>query len=297
MESEDAIGSQALLPDAVAVLPFTTPDGDPEMAPVGKGLAEMLITDLSQIKRLTLVERIRVQSLFDEMELGQTGLVEESEAARFGKMLRAGRVVRGAVSGDMNSRVRMEASALNALRGEAGNPVAVSDAFKNLFRAEKDMAFKMLARLGIEPTPQERQRILKVPTQNLQAFIAYCNGLDLEDKGEFQKAAAQYRKAVELDPQYRTAQQKLRANQILARVGEAGFRKSGFRPSPDGAPQFDREALIENRLQTVQSNIGSNFMLGKDVRKPVQEAAEATDYAPPDGGDLPGPPALPTPLP
>ncbi|MBN2201052.1 tetratricopeptide repeat protein, partial [bacterium] len=90
-EQESAIGAVRAAPGTIAVLPFRVESADPQMFPVGKGLAEMLITDLSQIPSLKLVERVRVQSLFDEVKLGQTGLVDESQAARFGLMLSAGR--------------------------------------------------------------------------------------------------------------------------------------------------------------------------------------------------------------
>jgi hypothetical protein len=257
----------------------------------------MLITDLSQIPSLRLVERIRVQSLFDEMALGQAGLVEESQAAQFGKMLAAGRIVRGDLTVPKKNQIRMEAVTVDAVESKASSPVSVADAFPNLFRVEKDLVFKVLGGMGIEPTPQERQRILRVPTKNLQAFIAYCNGLDLEDKGEFGKAAAEYRKAVEIDPGFPRANQKLRTAMILERASiSEGLKResvSGFRDDRAAMPEFDQEALVTDRLNTVQSNIGSNFTLGKDVRKPVQETAAGEEGWDIGGQDLPLPPSPP----
>jgi len=294
---ESAIGAVRAAPGTIAVLPFRVESGDPQMFPVGKGLAEMLITDLSQIPSLKLVERVRVQSLFDEVKLGQTGLVDESQAARFGLMLSAGRVVRGGLVVDPSLKMRVEAVALNTSDADAApaRPVTLSDAFKNLLRAEKDLAFKVLDRLGVEPTPAERRRILTVPTKNLQAFIAYCNGLDLEDKGQFQKAAAQYQKALQMDPEYKSAQQKLRSASILARAVESGWRPSDSRPRAADRlvqPLISPESLMHDRLNTVQTNMGSNFILGKDVRKAGEVPTESF-VAP----DLPEPPALPNTVP
>jgi tetratricopeptide (TPR) repeat protein len=292
---ESAIGAVTAAPGTIAVLPFLVESGDPQMKPVGKGLAEMLITDLSQIPSLKLVERVRVQSLFDEVKLGQTGLVEESQAAQFGKMLSAGRVVRGGLVVDPSQKMRMEAVTLRTSDAEAMRPVTLTDAFKNLFRLEKDLAFKLLDRLGVDPTPAERRRILTVPTKNLQAFIAYCNGLDLEDKGQFQKAAAQYQKALQMDPQYKSAQQKLRSVSILARAAESGWRPSDNRPRTADRlvqPLISPESLMHDRLNTVQTNMGSNFMIGKDIRK-AGELPEDAFVLP----DLPAPPALPNTIP
>ena len=295
LENEKAIGALKTSPQTVAVLPFSVQGNEPQLAPLGKGLAEMLITDLSQIQRLKLVERIRVQSLFDEMELGQTGLLDESTTAKFGKMLSAGKVVRGDLSTAQKNQVRMDAVTLNAVQNQVSKPVSVSDAFNNLFRLEKDLAFKVLNLMGVDPTPQEKQKILRVPTKNLQAFIAYCNGLDLEDRGEFKKAAVQYQKALELDPNYSTAKAKLHTSEILARAGGSGYRAESF-PSPGadrlGRPLFDQQALMNDRLRNVQTNIGSNFMLGKDVSKSTQEIAGTEESF--FSSDIPAPPALPT---
>jgi tetratricopeptide (TPR) repeat protein len=49
VENENAIGATKVSPQAVAVLPFSVQGVEPQLAPLGKGLAEMLITDLSQI--------------------------------------------------------------------------------------------------------------------------------------------------------------------------------------------------------------------------------------------------------
>jgi tetratricopeptide (TPR) repeat protein len=293
LDNEKAIGAEQMSPQAVAVLPFTVQDANPQIAPLGKGLAEMLITDLSQIKNLSLVERIRVQSLFDEMAMGQTGMVEVSQAAKFGKLLSAGRIVRGDLSLSKKNQVRMEAVYVNAVQNQESKPVTVADAFNNLFRVEKDLAFKVLNKMGIDPTPQERERILKVPTKNLQAFIAYCNGLDLEDKGQFQKAASQYQKAIQLDPNYSMAKQKLRVDQILVRASGGKFKKEAIPASRSermARPMFDKEILMSDRLRSIQTNIGSNFIMGKDVRKPSQEIDAATP-------ELPGPPDMPDVLP
>jgi tetratricopeptide (TPR) repeat protein len=292
LENEKAIGAERMSPGAVAVLPFTVRDTDTRIAPLGKGLAEMLITDLSQIKSLRLLERIRIQSLFDEMKLGQTGLVDESSAAKFGKLLSAGRVVRGNLSISQKNRLRMEAVCLNAIQNQEYNPVSVSDAFANLFRVEKDLAFKILNKMNIDPTPQEKERILKVPTKNLRAFFEYCIGLDMDDRGEFQKAAGQYQKALQIDPNYNMAKQKLRVDQILAKAGGEGIQKgtgASRRAERLGKPLFDQQSLITDRLRALQIDIGSNFTLGKDARKPSQEADKSLP-------ELPGPPPMPNPI-
>jgi tetratricopeptide (TPR) repeat protein len=297
LENEKAAGAGGLLPEAVAVLPFTVPEGGSEYEPLGKGLAEMVMTDLSQIKKLKTVERVRVQSLMDEMNLGQTGLIETSSAARFGRLLSAGVVVRGDLSVEADKKVRLDAMTFNALQNEAASPVSVKDVFERLFRIEKSLVFKVLGQMGIDPTPQEKQRILRVPTQNIQAFMAYCKGLDLEDKGAFEQAAAQYQNALDLDPGYTSAREKIKVNQILAR-SDLEMKRTGRLAAHSNRSEpalLDQEAMILNRHQMVRSNLGSNFNLGKDSRKPIQEISGMA--IPMGGDDLPMPPAPPQAIP
>jgi len=49
----------------------------------------MLITDLSKVATLQVVERIKMQALLDEMSLGTSGLVDPNTASKVGKLLRA----------------------------------------------------------------------------------------------------------------------------------------------------------------------------------------------------------------
>lgn len=297
LEQEKAVGSTGISEHAVAVLPFSVPQGESGYESLGKGLAEMVITDLSQIQSLKPVERVRTQALLDEMNLGQTGMIETASAARFGRFISAGHVVKGELSVDKNKRVRLGAFTLDAIRNQTTSPVQVADDFNRLFRLEKNLVFKILSQMAIDPTPQERQRIMRVPTQNLQAFIAYCNGLDLEDKGAFGKAAAQYQKAIDLDPDYAQAREKMKISNVLAK-SDLGGKPSGPMGHETKASEitgFDQETLISERLTTGRANIGSNFILGKDMRKPVQElwGSEIPDQE----GYLPRPPAPPQPIP
>ena len=70
----DRAGSHARRPgprrqNAVAVFPFRYVGPTTELRPLGRGLTHMMITDLSKLSRLTLLERERVQALVDELAL------------------------------------------------------------------------------------------------------------------------------------------------------------------------------------------------------------------------------------
>src|SRR5690606_20054840 len=87
------------VPATVAIFPFLVQMRDSTFRPLGRAMAEMLVTDLSQTDRLRVLERLRVQALADEMSLVEEGLIDPATAARGGRMLGAARVVQGSIAG------------------------------------------------------------------------------------------------------------------------------------------------------------------------------------------------------
>jgi len=108
--------------------------------------------------------------LLDEVALGQSGLVDATTAARGGRLLGAGRVVRGQVSGS-EARLRLEAAVVRV--GAAGQPGTVSqeDAGARLFEMEKALAFQIYEEMGVSLTQAERERVGRRYTENLQALL------------------------------------------------------------------------------------------------------------------------------
>ena len=79
-------------PNVVAVLPLTFSGADTSLKPLERGLAELLTTDLARSSRLTVVERLRLQAVLDEMKLQSSGATDSSGNVRAGKILQAGRL-------------------------------------------------------------------------------------------------------------------------------------------------------------------------------------------------------------
>jgi len=91
--------------------------------------------------------------------------------------------------------------------------------------------------MGIVLSQAEKDDIRIIPTENMLAFMAYCRGLDYEDRGMLRESAEEYKKATGLDPNFRQAErgvdrvEKLSAAELsipslegifLAETGAAG---------------------------------------------------------------------------
>src|SRR5258706_13910865 len=79
----------------VAVLYFDYSGKDEQMTVLRKGLAQMLISDLSALDGVRLVERDRLEEILAELKLGQTAKIDPASAARVGKLLGARYMVLG----------------------------------------------------------------------------------------------------------------------------------------------------------------------------------------------------------
>ncbi|MBN1782412.1 hypothetical protein JW948_14855 [bacterium] len=283
MQSEALLEIKSTSPKAVAVMPLKYMGSDDQYAPIGKGVAEMIMTDLSQVRQLDVVERIRVQALLDEMNLSQTGLMDVTSTPRMGKLLGAGKMIQGNFVVEFDRNVLMDVTYADILARSDSKPVTLKDNMEKIFELEKNLVFQVIGQMGIELTHEEKQRIEHVPTRNLQAFMAYCMGLEMEDRGNYEEASRYYQQASQMDPGYQEARDKSAVTQDMAQISTQSSvlysRRSDTRTtrravepeSPLARSMISRETMIMNRLQTTNRNIGSTFIPGQDSRKSTQE--------------------------
>jgi TolB-like protein len=209
LSRESTLTALAPEPSTLAVLPVTIA-GDSSLQPLSRGLAELLTTDLAMVRNLRLLERVQIGALLDELKLGQTSRADPSTAARVGRLLRAERMVQGVAAMTENGPVRMSAAVVRG-DGTVRAGAQANGTFKQLLDLEKQLVFGIATQLGIQVTEAERQRILRQGPKNLAAFLAYSQGLEAFDRGDFRAAAAAFSAAVRADPSFQQAQQQQQA--------------------------------------------------------------------------------------
>lgn len=234
-----------LIPDnTVAVLYFQNMGSKRGLDPLQKGLTDMLITDLSKVERLTVIERVQMQKMMEEMGLGMTGLVDEETAPRVGKLLGASTLIKGTYLDMTNYGFRVDAGLIKT-KQRTIQTHHIEGKLLELFDLEKDLVFDIIDKMGISLTQAERDAIEVIPTENILAFMAYCRGLDFEDRGMFNEAANQYQEAVKLDPHFNQAQENLDRSHKMAAppVRVAELEKK----APREAPRTQRETAVTSR--------------------------------------------------
>jgi TolB-like protein len=102
----------------VAITYFDNESKDAELAPLRKGLADMLITDLSGIHELQLVERAKLEAVLAELELGKSAYIDPKTAQKLGGGLGAQYVMTGSylvLQGKLRIDVRVVAVATGVI--------------------------------------------------------------------------------------------------------------------------------------------------------------------------------------
>jgi tetratricopeptide (TPR) repeat protein len=260
LANEGALATMPPESNTVAVMPFYYSGTNAQVQPLGRGLAQLLVTDLAKSRQIRVLERERMQAILDEMRLSDSSRADPGTALRSGHMLRAASVVQGTIFELPGDQLRVDAAVVDVasagVKASAGN----QDQLGRLFDLEKALAFRVFNNLGIQLTPAEQEAINQRPTQNIQAFLAYSRGLQSQDQGDYGAAQASFNEAVTIDPRFRAASQgastatelSVASQQTVTQV-ETNVAKSEVVQGPASAPVSDdtKQQALTSATQSV----------------------------------------------
>jgi len=134
-----------------------------EYAPLNKGIAELLITELAANPRIRVVEREQLQQILDEQNLGAGDRVDKETAVRLGKILGARYMITGGFVVDPKETMRLDARVFNVETTEIRRQDVwtVTGKAENMFALVSEMGEKLRAGLNLpalEIAPAERPR-------------------------------------------------------------------------------------------------------------------------------------------
>jgi curli biogenesis system outer membrane secretion channel CsgG len=206
----------------VAILYFTNGalGKTEEYAPLSKGLAEMLITELSGNTNIRVVERDRIQSLIEEQNLVAGGRVDQATAVKTGKILGALHMLMGTFVIDPKERMRLDVRAINTETSELEYATTVSGKADNMLDLLTQLAQQLNKGLKLPDVPTAFQRGAAVgatgPNQ-LKSMMLLSRALEQQDRKNTQAAVALYKESLQANPE------NTRAKTLLASL-ERGSR-------------------------------------------------------------------------
>ena len=212
---EEEIDVDEIPENTVGVRYFELISGREELAPFQKGIADLVITDLTRVEQLRVVERTRLQVLIDAMELEQDAIFDPAHSNRMGRLLGASNIFTGTIEGLQDLNIRLNASYARVKTGTVDAASIREDLEEKIFDLEKAIVFDILDALGIVPTAAEKKAIEKKETENLLAFLAYTQGLEATDGGDYATAIREFQRAVEEDAGFELAKRSKSEAELL----------------------------------------------------------------------------------
>jgi TolB-like protein len=185
--------------NTLAVLYFLNKTGDSDLDPVQKGLALMLITDLSTVEGIQVIERIKLQALVEEMGFGTSGLVQAGTAPKVGRLLGARWLEGGNMTGKQ-SQLQVEANLVDVPTDKISTQQTAEGNLSELFRIEKEILFATIRDLKIKISPEKEKALRRPCSTNFKALQDLFRGIDASDRGNYEKAGDFYDKSLKEDP-------------------------------------------------------------------------------------------------
>ena len=123
----------------LAVLDFENIARTRELDWLGTGIGETLITDLSRIREVTVIERKRLNDAVKELKFGRSQYVDPGSAQKIGKLLGADYMVVGGYQ-PFESDLRLTARLVEVETGKIKAPTQVDGKRKDLFKLQTQLA-------------------------------------------------------------------------------------------------------------------------------------------------------------
>ena len=205
--------SQADTRPTVAVLPFVNSaigTANAELAPLSKGIADLLITDLAQNPAIRVVERENIAAILAEQNLARDGRVDDATAARIGKLLGARHIVTGSFVTDRSGTMVITIKSVDTESGRIEYSDMHRDRTDNFLSLVSTVAEKTNRGLKLpELTPAARQtsearteRQRRVP---FQAVMLYSRAISAQDAGNRAEALTLFSQTIDRFPEFEDA--------------------------------------------------------------------------------------------
>jgi TolB-like protein len=174
----------------IAIIYFDNSGGEPSLDKLKKGLADMLITDLSNINMLAIVERDKLESILKEQKLNNSKEFDPNTASKVGKLLGAQIILTGGYF-EMMGSLRLDARFIDVETGKILKADGVDGQTSNFFKIQKQLAWKIINTLDIKLSDAEKKAIEgneKTKALSFDDAKLYSLALDSFDKGDMKKA-------------------------------------------------------------------------------------------------------------
>jgi adenylate cyclase len=260
------------LPDkpSIAVLPFDNIGGDPEQEYFSDGLAENIITQLSQIHSLFVISRN--SSFTYKGKPVKVNQVAQELGVRY--------VLEGSVQ-QAENRIRVTAQLIDALTGRHLWADRYDRELTSIFAIQDEITRKIITEMAVKLGEGEHERLLQKQTQSVEAWTSIRRGIKQFrqfTKEANLKAREFSEKAISLEPEYSEAYSLLGWTYALpVRHGWSKSPKEDLKRAEElvyKAKDFDKNNSMAQDL------LGFIYVLRGQYDRAIQEGQRSVELAP-----------------
>lgn len=229
----------------IAVLPFKPMNKSSQDEFLELGMADALITRLSNLRQIVVRPTSAVRKY----------AAEEQDAVAAGRDLKVASVLEGSVQ-RLDDRIRVTVQLIDV---EDGSPLwaeKFDENFADIFTVQDSISEKIADSLALKMTGEDRQRLTKRYTQNAEAYQLYVKGVfyrDTLNEEGLKEAVRYFEQAIKIDPNYAQAYAGL-----SSALGPMMF--FGYLPLSEGLPRMlaaETKALeLDDTLAEAQTESG-----------------------------------------
>jgi len=221
--------AQAQARPAVAVLYFDNNSFGKDRADydgLGKGIADLLITDMAGNPAMRVVERDRLQSILQEQDLVKSKSIDPQTAVKLGKLLGAAYLVTGGFMSDGKGTLLVTSRVISVETGAITNPLKLQSKGDDVLGLIGQLSTKLNTELKLPALPRQTGDAgARKPTSpaakqagsetgrsqklDVKTALLYSKALDEQDSGHPKQAAELYRAVLQKFPDFGPAQQNL----------------------------------------------------------------------------------------
>lgn len=205
----------------VAVLPFNNSAigaAQAELAPLSKGVQDLLIGELAVNDGIRVVERDQIQKIIDELKLSQSDLADKATAVKVGKLIGAHHMVTGGFVTDRKGTMTLVTRVFAVETGEVEFPnpkfkdSKVAGKTDDFMELVNQLAAKLNSGLKLPDIPARvgearKEAAKKVP---YEAIALYSKGLAAKDAGNKAAAVTLFRQSLDKFPAFDKAEAELK---------------------------------------------------------------------------------------
>lgn len=199
----------------IAILDFSnrSVDDKARFDPMEKGFSELLITQLTGTINLKVIERERIRWILDEIGLqNDPAKFDVNTAVRVGKQLGVHSILLGSFI-NFKDKLWLGARLVKVETSEILMTEEVNGKTDKFFDLTRRLGKKVAGKIDVAITNKEIEA--RTATKSLEAMLAYSEGLDLLERGEYEAALQKFKQALDFDPGYEKARLKLESIKSL----------------------------------------------------------------------------------